>query len=399
MKKIGVLFFIIPLLLTALQVQAFFEKFVSESMSRYLAYGNLGLILIGVIFFLKDKRREPFAKMIKLWLIFYGFYFGIGLLANNIHHNEVPLLKTLIPVIYFAGFSFFLSIEANRRIFEKAIMIGFTASNILLIYFYQINFSMDYDGIYEYSLERAGGVYGDANNAAVVCLLSFIFIYNFYKPKHSFGKLIKIIGIGIALYGLLLTFSKTGLVVLFLVLGLTFHRFFSPKKIIPLLFIIPIALYLLIQSALHSPSLTAVQKSRIQDVVNIITLNTSQVSYSNRDVLFDNMLNYINLNPIMGNGVYFSTAIRGHNTIFGIWADAGIFCFLLFLFLIFEYARNAFNSSEDVKYSSLSILAVLTVFMLSLQTIIDQAYLIGIFVYLAYVISIKQKPHSINNYV
>jgi len=390
MKKIGILFFIIPLLLTTLQVQAFLEKFVSESISRYLAYGNLGLILIGVIFFLKDMRKEPFAKMIKLWLIFYGFYFGIGLVANNIHNNEVPLLKTLIPVIYFAGFSFFLSIKTNRRVFEKAIMIGFTASNVLLIYFYQINFSMDYDGIYEYALERAGGVYGDANNAAVVCLLSFIFIYSFYKPKKIIGKVIKIIGIAIALYGLVLTFSKTGFVVLLLVLGLTFHKFFNPKKIIPLLFILPIAFYLLIQSALQSPSLSAVQKSRIQDVVNIITLNTGKVHYSDRDVLFDNMLNYINLNPLLGNGVYFSTAIRGHNTIFGIWADAGIFCFLFFLFLIFEYARNAFNSSEDVKYSSLSILAVLTVFMLSLQTIIDQAYLIAIFVYLAYKIDKKR---------
>jgi hypothetical protein len=355
-----------------------------------MAYGNLGLILIGVLFILKNQRRERFAKMIKLWLIFYGFYFGIGLVANTIHNNEVPLLKTLIPVIYFAGFSFFLSTIANRRIFEKTIMIGFTLANILLIYFYQINFSMDYDGIYEYALERAGGVYGDANNAAVVCLLTFIFIYNFYKPKKLVGKFIRMTGIAIALYGLVLTFSKTGFVVLFLVLALTFHKFFSPKKIIPLLFILPIAFYLLIQSALHSPSLTAVQKSRIQDVANIITLNTGKVHYSDRDVLFDNMLNYINLNPILGNGVFFSTAIRGHNTIFGIWADAGIFCFLFFLFLIFEYARNAFNSSEDVKYSSLSILAVLTVFMLSLQSILDQAYLIGIFVYVAYKIDKKR---------
>tara|TARA_R110002049_G_scaffold197763_1_gene367829 strand:- start:5262 stop:6449 length:1188 start_codon:yes stop_codon:yes gene_type:complete len=390
MKKIGIILFIIPLILTTLQVQAFFEKFISESSSRTLAYANLGLIFMGIIFFLKDQRREPFTKMIKLWLIFYGFYFGIGLLANTIHQNEVPLLKTLIPVIYFIGFSFFLSIKAHRKIFEKAVMITFTISNILLIYFYQINFSMDYDGIYEYSLERAGGVYGDANNAAVVCLLSFIFIYNYYKPRYSFGKMIKFLGIGIALYSLILTFSKTGFVVLILVLSLTFHRFFSPKKIIPLLFIVPISFYLFIQSALHSPSLSAVQKTRIQDVVNIITLNTSKVHYSDRDVLFDNMLNFINLNPVLGNGIYFSTSIRGHNTIFGIWADAGIFCFLFFLFVLFQYVKKGLASTPDIKFPTLSIITVLGIFMLSLQTIIDQAYLIAIFVYLAYIVDNKR---------
>lgn len=397
MKKIGILFFAIPLVLTILRAQAFVDIFVSESLGKLIAYGNLALIFCGIICFLKDERRDSFPKLIKLWLFFYSLYYGIGLLANIMHNNEVPLLKTLIPVIYFIGFSYFLSIKSNRRIFENIILVTFTIANLLLIYFYNINFSIDYDGISEYSLERAGGVYGDANNAAVVCLLSFIFLYNFYKPKKILGYIFKFLSIGIAIYGLLLTFSKTGFMVLLIILALTFHRFFNPKKIIPLLIITPIAFYMLIQSALSSPSLSAVQKTRIQDVVNIITLNTSKVSYSNRDILFENMLNYINLNPLLGNGIYFSTMIRGHNTIFGIWADAGIFCFLLFLFMFFEYIRKSLGAPNEIKFFALSILSVLGVFMLSLQTILDQAYLIGIFVYLAYRVSHKEEQISVAN--
>jgi hypothetical protein len=142
-----------------------------------------------------------------------------------------------------------------------------------------------------------------------------------------------------------------------------------------------------------------VQKTRIQDVANLITLNTSEVSYSGRDDLFLNMLTYINENPLVGNGIYFSTSIRGHNTIFGIWADAGVFVFLLFIFLLFSYTKKAILSSIKVRFFSLSILAVLIIFMFSLQTILDQAYLITVFVYLCYLVDGKDKSQVTNEMI
>jgi hypothetical protein len=106
------------------------------------------------------------------------------------------------------------------------------------------------------------------------------------------------------------------------------------------------------------------------------------------------MMTYINENPILGNGVYFSTAIRGHNTIFGVWADAGILCFVLFLLILLLYFIKSFTVDSNTKYFSLSVLTILFVFMLTLQTIINQGYLIAIFAFLAYSLEATRKRVS-----
>lgn len=389
MKKLGILLFLIPFIFSALNIQAFAGKFVSESIAQIIAYLNLILVVVGIIF--SFKNSEPFPKTIKLWIAFYLIYYCFGLIGNMLHFPEAPLIVTLIPVIYFIGFSFFLGTNEHLKLFARTAALTFLAVNLLTIYFERINFSMDVGGIYEYSLSRAGGVYGDANNAAVVGLLSFIFIRNVFSPVNLFQKLLKLLGLGISLYALFLTFSNTGFIVLIMVLGLTYHKFFNPKRILFIILFVPLSAIILVQSALHSPSLDKVQKARIENVINVLTLNTDKVALSERDVLLKNMLNYIYENPFIGNGVYFSTAIRGHNTILGILADAGIISFLFFLFVLFQYFRKAVLSPPYSRYFILSILVVLSIFMLTLQTIINQPYLIVLFAFMGYMIEKEQR--------
>lgn len=322
------------------------------------------------------------------------FYFGIGLWGNIIHDNEVQILKTFIQVIYFLGFAIFFSIQENRKIFEKVLIVTFLISNLLLVYFERINFSMDYQGITVNTLDRAGGVYGDANNAAVVTLLLFIFVANLFKAKTKFQEVVKVLILIFALYCLVLSFSKTGFIVLFIVLGLTYRSLFNIKKILFAILLIPIGFYFLVSAALSSSYLNITQKERVQELFNILTLNTSEVSLSHRDDLFLNLWYYITESPILGNGLNFSASISGHNTIFGIWADAGIFSFLLFMLLMFHYALAGINSSVDKKFFSLSILAVLFIYMQTLQTILDQGYLIAVFVYLAYLVDDKSRQRK-----
>jgi len=393
MRNIGLLLIIIPFILTSLGTQQFFALFFSESITQLFAYTKLAMVVLGSVLLLKHKTRDPLPSVLFLWLIFYALYFGIGLLANNNHNNEAPFLKSFVPVIFFVGFCILLGLKNYRNIFVKVLIIAFTFSNILLIFLNKINFSLDHKGLTDYTLERAGGVYADANNAAVVCLLAFIFIYHLVKPKNILQNIFKLISIMIALYGLFLTFSKTGFLVLLFVLVFTFYKFFKPHRIFLFLIIGPIFIYGVIQTFLNSPGLSVVQKTRIQEVVNIVTFNTSDVSYSGRDYLFQNMLNYINKNPFFGNGVYFSTEIRGHNTIFGIWADSGVFTFILFVTIMVIFIRKALMAPKEIKYFSLSILTVLVLFMFTLQTIIDQVYLLAIFVYLAYLLDNNKEKH------
>lgn len=393
MKKIGLLCMLVPFVFNSLNIQAFIAKFASESATQSFAYLNVILVIIGTVIFFKHK--ETFAPIIKLWIWFFVVYYIIGTIASEIHNTNTPYLKTLIPPIYFLGFSVFLSIPEFRPLFIKVCTAVFFVSSIMVIVFQRMNFSMDHDGIYEYVLERAGGVYGDANQAALASILSYILIFYFFKPESKFFKALKFIALLIAVYALILTFSKTGFLVLLVVLALTFHKLFSAKKILVTAVIVPIIFIAGINFALESDTLSVLQKERIENVVNIITFNTGEVEMSGRDMLLQNMLKYVYDNPILGNGIYFSNIIRGHNTIIGVWADAGIVCFLLFLLILFSYFRKSLNGKSDTAYFSLSVMLALTVFMLSLQTIINQPYLLCLLVFLCYHVERSQNDPEV----
>ena len=382
MKKLGLLCLFVPFVFNTLNVQAFISKFVSGTYSQYFAYMNVGLVILGTLIFIKHK--ESFTPIIKLWIWFFVLYFIIGTIASFIHDTDSPYLKTSIPVFYFLGYAVLLSIDKYRPLFIKVCTAAFFCSVIFVIIFKRLNFSMDHDGIYEYALDRAGGVYGDANQSALVCILSFILIYYFFNPINGFLKVLKTLAILISLYALVITFSKTGFLVLIVVLGLIFHKLFNAKRILFTAILVPILFIGGINFALKSETLTPIQKDRVENIVDILTFNTGKVEMSNRDVLLQNMLKYVFDNPVLGNGVYFSTAIRGHNTIIGVWADAGIVCFILFLIILFNYFRKAMNGKTETEYFSLAVMITLTVFMLSLQTIINQPYLLCLLIYLAY---------------
>ena len=161
MKKLGIIFILIPFVFTSLGVQAFvWLRFGSESINQLFAYSKVLSLLLGIFLLFRDERRIAFPLIVKLWFLFYMFYFGIGLWGNIIHDNEVQILKTFIQVLYFLGFAILFSIQENRKIFEKVLIVTFLISNLLLVYFERINFSMDHQGVTSYTLDRAGGVYG-----------------------------------------------------------------------------------------------------------------------------------------------------------------------------------------------------------------------------------------------
>ncbi|TLP70635.1 O-antigen ligase family protein [Maribacter sp. ACAM166] len=391
MKKRIFICFYIPLFFNILNTQAFISKFISPNLAQLFAYGTLGLILIGGFSMLNQKGS--FTPLIKTWTIFYLAYYSFSLLANAVLNTDPPILKNLVPVIYFFGFAMLLRLPSQRPILSKILAIGFFISCLFLIYFQRINFSMDHDGISEYALDRAGGLYGDANNSAVAAILSFLFIDFSFVANTKLHKLLKGLAMAISVYALLLTFSKTGFLVFIIVLGFTYHKFFTVKRILFLIIFIPILLFNLVNWGLESDALNIVQKERVQSLVNLVTLQTDKVSFSGRDVLLENMLGYINENPILGNGLNFGNQIRGHNTIIGVWADAGILTFLIFLFLLGFYLKKAVLAPQEVKFFVLAVLATLYIYMLSLQTIINQGYLISVFVLLGYLLY-EEKENS-----
>lgn len=389
MQRLIQFLFYFPLALNLLNLQAFVSKFISASIAQLMAYINLGIIFLGILFILKKTKRFP--RLVLMWFLFFLCYFTFGLLANAIHGTAPPLLKILIPIVYLLGYSLFLGVSEKIDNTAKVIAVLFFTSCLLLILLNYFNFSLDHDGIYQYSLDRAGGVYGDANNSAVAAILSFVFINYSFKPKGKIQNLVKIFALQISAYALILTFSKTGIVVFILIIIITYHKLFSFKRILFSLIFIPLLVILTFNWAKSTNSLSPGQKERIENVFDILTLQTQKVSFSERDLLFKNMLGYISENPFLGNGLNFAVEIRGHNTIFGIWADAGFLTFLLFLILIMAYFNSAIIVKNGLRVFALSVLITLTIFMLSLQTIINQGYLIVVFVLLGYMLEPMQK--------
>ncbi|WP_458626672.1 O-antigen ligase family protein [Winogradskyella sp. PC D3.3] len=386
MKKILILFFILPLIFNTLNLQDFIAIFVSSTAAQVLAYLNLALILVGTVLCIKEKGLV--SATAKLWIVFFACYYTFGLIASVYTKYTPSLAKTLIPVIYFYGFYVFLSNVNYRKITFRVITICLVTACIMLVILYNLNFDLDYGGVHIYKIDRAGGLYGDANNAALVCILAYLFFNKFFVAKNHTQKALKILGILFILYSLFLTFSTTGLSTFLIVLLLSNYKYFRGIRIM-FLVVAFISLFLVVlnlQSITKDMNLSSAQRVKIENLTNVITLNTDKVDNSGRGDLLANLMSYIYENPIIGNGVDFAVSIRGHNTYMGVWADAGIFVFILFCIILLTHLFRALKLELQLKFFVLSVVFTLCVFMLSLQTVINQAYIMVIFCTLGYLI-------------
>ncbi len=385
-KIINAFCFLLPFVSTVFNLQGFVGLYFSDTFAQTLAFGLLSLLIIGIVINL--KKSGEFSKTAGLWFVFYICYYAFASVATGINGTSGNILASFIPVIYMFGFYVYLSVPQNRKLFEKVALVSFVGVSVLGIYLFKINFSVDVEGIHEWELSRSGGVVGDANSTALISIIAFISVYKKYKPTKTIFKYFRLFLLALIFYSLAITFSTTGFFVFAITLILLNHKFFNPKRILFAIILIPMFYFTLINlnTIVADYDLTTPQRDKVGNLVNLLTFNTDELDSSGRDDLLDNVLNYVYKNPIVGNGIDFSVSIRGHNTLVGVWADAGIFTFLIFLFMLGNYFKNAIKSTPDIRYFVLSTLFVLCIFMLSLQSIINQGYLMALFVYLGYIV-------------
>ncbi|WP_111625676.1 cation-translocating P-type ATPase [Gelidibacter algens] len=366
------------------------SKFISYNLAQFIAYFNLVLIIIGI--FLFRKNIKTLSSTNRLWFVFYILYYSFGLLASGISGFQTSIIATLVPVIYFTGFYFLLSNREQFKIFFKVITICFVISAFLTIILIKFNFNIKSGGVYDWDLDRAGGVTGDANAAALTSIFAFILFNQFYKPSKFTFRTIKNIILSILFYSLFLTFSTTGLFVFTIVFFLINYRFFTGLKLFLFAAIIPIFYVgvFALQSQAHNLGLSNAQINKIENITNVLTLNLDQVDNSGRADLLENVLYYLYKNPVLGNGIDFSVSMRGHNTFVGVWVDAGVLTFLFFIFMLSYYFLKTFSLNLQFRYFAMSILIVLYIFMISLQSVINQPYLIVLFVFVGYLIDFNK---------
>lgn len=390
-KLIISLCFLVPFVITVLNLQVLVTMFISAAIAQVMAYLSLGLIILGIILILKN--RGEFSRTARLWIYFYILYFVIAIFSGAIHNNYTNIIASTIPFFYVIGFYYYLSLPENRSVFEKTAIISFITSCVISIYFNSINFDLDSRGIGEYVVDRAQGVYGDANNMALVTILTFIFIYKIYKPQKKLFKILKIGILAVVFYSLFITFSTTGLSVFIISLVMLNSKFFTGLRLIFGICLLPVVYILLLNlnSLTANMNLVGQQRDKINNLVNVLSLNFEEIDDSGRSELVAEVLNYVYENPLLGNGVDFGAIHQTHNTFIAVWADAGIFVLLFFLIMLGVYYRRAFSCPEEIKYFVLPMLLTMCVFMLSLHSVINQPYLMAVFVYLGYLIDDDNK--------
>ncbi|MEO5991187.1 MAG: O-antigen ligase family protein [Ferruginibacter sp.] len=344
------------------------------------------LIVIGTILF--QKNVEFLSRTNRLWIFFYILYYCFGLLAVGISGFESSILATLIPVVYFVGFHFLLSNKNQFKVFFKVITISFVVSALSTIILYKLNFNLHTGGVYHLDLDRASGLSGDANSAALASIIAYVLFDKFFSTTNIYLRLLKIIILITIFYSLFITFSTTGLFVFAIILFITNYKFFTGIRII-LLGAAIVVLYagiFSLKSQTKDLDLSTAQIYKIDNIINLLTFNLEKVDNSGRGDLIENILPYLYKNPIIGNGVDFSVVMRGHNTYLGVWVDAGVITFLFFLFVLYYFFFKTFSLNLNLRFFAMSILIVLYIFMVSLQSVINQPFLIVLFIFVGYMI-------------
>jgi|GEM_PF-2510734 len=377
-----------PLASNCLNIQNLLAKVLvlPEQIIQLYAYSNLILIIVGV-FLIKNKVGK-LSLTNRLWLIFFLIYYCFALWSSGVNGYKTSIIATFIPIIYFIGFNFLLSNKEYFKIFFKVITLSFLICSILTVILFNINYSLDTGGIYTYSLDRASGLYGDANNAALASIISYVLFDKLYAPKNMKQKLLKISLLSIVFYSLFLTFSTTGLFVFTIIFLIINYKFFTGIRI-SLLAGFLVLFYIVIFSLKNKTqnlNLSQTQIDKVDNIINVLTLDFNRVDNSGRAELASHIMTDIYKNPILGNGVDFGVTHRAHNTYLAIWADAGVITLIFFIYILLSFMFKSLQLEVRMRSFCVSLLLVLYIFMMALQTVINQPYLIVIFVLIGYII-------------
>src|SRR5690606_6193278 len=184
----------------------------------------------------------------------------------------------------------------------------------------------------------------------------------------------------------------TGFMVFVISLIMLNYKFFKGIRIVFGMLLLPVVYLLLLNlnTLTSGINLVGQQRDKINNIVNIVSLNFDKVDDSGRGELQNKLMQYVYENPLMGNGVDFANSYQAHNTYLAVWADAGFFVLMFFFFLLLKHFARAFGSPPETRFFVLPLLITICMFMLSLHSVINQPYIMAVIIYIGYLIDFKQ---------
>ncbi len=351
--------------------------------------------ILGIVLLAK-KTPKPFLKsnLLLLFLTFFISYLVIsiisGLVVGNIYlHYEtswIELLRGYIATILIIYFFYLLTIHYTLEKFSLYQLFDIIAIFVLIATIATI--TADTIGLtksFKHQMgvvtsgSRAGGFFSNPNEAgAHACFCLSFMLAGILRKKYVWFYFI---GVGLSLYAVFLTFSRSALIIavflifLFLILSMSQLKKLSPrgKTNYTLFFTIVIGLsiylpYYFINNVFGD--LTWAQQRRLLQTIDIVSGHTEAVTESERGEVFELGLILIERNPVIGNGLgsfhkFKETGLGVHNAYFVILGESGFFPFLLLLiFIIAMFINTYYLPQKDIAILGILLLVVILLLVL-----------------------------------
>ncbi|MEC4266018.1 O-antigen ligase family protein [Muricauda sp. SYSU M84420] len=387
MKKIVHLFFLVPFIVNALNLQDWISLYVGGTSGQLVAYGNVGLLILGSFLIIKLKG-SPLGTP-GTWAVFFAVHYSLSILASILYNNPANFGYTLVNIVFYFSFLLYLKRLVDLSFIQTYFTIVFSIASICLIFLWNMQLDLDYfSSDISWGLDRASGLYGDANNACLVSIISYVFLKFTDFGNLPFKSLIKLILTLLISYSVILTFSTTGYLVFVFVVILCNYKYLSKRNILASMFALPL-LYLIIINLTWLTAglnLNERQQSKIVNFENIFSFKFDQIDNSGRFEHIDNVIGKLYENPFFGHGFDFGLNHLTHNTYLNIWLESGIIGLLVLIVVLAIYFSRAIKVEKKTKYFSLAILFAVSIFMLSLQTVINQPYIMVVLTYVGVLI-------------
>lgn len=247
----------------------------------------------------------------------------------------------------------------------------------------------------EHDVTRAFGFFGNPNETGLQCNLTLLLsLYLFTKRK--IGFIVLFAGMSVGIYGGIMSFSKSAILLTFVILTgyflyniLYFRKlgFEGVKRFGKLVLIITTVLVFFVvpKVIFELNNLQGDQMKRINDLYKMIVLGQIDSSTtSDRTIALEQGLDVYSQRPIFGHGLnsfsqgdLFQLGLGVHNTYLKILGEGGAVSISLWLLFLFTYLYYGFSFTKAPdSFFVIGIIAVISFYFLVSHTVLSRKFVV-----------------------
>ena len=325
---------------------------------------DLSILIFVIGYYIKYNINLPIGNVFLIWLVYYLALNTIYFIFSPMTIEETSLFKVIIFSIFlylYMLFLFALDNEDLRTTRKTIVFIAPIASLSLGIDYFSPGFFNLLDS-YQVIQGRGASFYRNANYAGISMVILLILGIDMIEKKYRTLFILTIF------IGIFFTMSRSNLMTMFLIVFIMFLQ----KKLYTRHLIITVSIITFFFTWLATGGLDTISqkydieitenmKSRVNFFADNAASDTSDMD-ERKEILHD-ALEVFTDNPIFGKGlgstIFWHHPVGPHNTFAMLWAEQGIFGFILLPLLFFVSTINIFKYGKQ-EHKQLAVLSIVT---------------------------------------